>query len=57
MMLAPVGVRRLKKLSGTSGERERFSMTMKTAMRAAEATSTPIVRGELQPMLVDWVRP
>ena len=54
-MFAPVGVRRRKKLSGTSGERERFSMQRKGAMSTAEAARTPIVWAEPQPTFVVWV--
>ena len=57
MMFAPVGVRRRKKLSGTSGERERISMTMKAAIRTADPSKTPIVRREPQPTFVVCVRP
>ena len=43
MMFAPASVRRLKKPSGTSGERERVSMTRNAAIRTAEPMSAPIV--------------
>ena len=54
---APVSVRRLKMLSGTSGERERSSMAMKAAMSTAESTNAPIVLPEVHPLLVVCVRP
>jgi hypothetical protein len=57
MMFAPVGVRRRKNPSGTSGERERDSMTRKAAMSTAEPASKPIVCSEPQPTFVVCVSP
>ena len=54
---APVRVRRLKIVSGTSGERERVSFQRKKAIRRAEAAKTPIVCAELQPTRFACVSP
>jgi hypothetical protein len=49
--LAPVIVRMRKIEKGTSGARERRSMTTKAVSSSAEATSVPIVWAEAQPAL------
>ena len=56
-MFAPVGVRRLKKLSGTRAYRLRCSVIRKTTISTAEATSTPIVSGDVQPTWLARVSP
>ena len=47
--VGPVGVRRRKNPSGTSGERERVSITRKAAISSAEPARAPIVCHEPQP--------
>ena len=47
----------MKKLSGTSGERERCSITRNAAMSTAEPIEPPIVWADAQPTLVDCVSP